>query len=383
LLPTFRWKSLVTTNYDLLIEDAYKAHNNPIQRIVPFIRDQDRVSERLSQSDALGLIKLHGCITAVSDTSIPLILSTEQYVNYRTNRNRLFSQFKDQACERTVIFCGYSLADLNVRSILLEIDNEIASRPRYYLVLKDADEYAEGYWGSKRVTVVSGTFGQFMKSLNERISPILRGVIIPPGDGNPEIMKRIAVSGGKINRNTTSFIETNVDVVNSITSTPKIDPKQFYKGVGLGWSPIEQNLDVRRKLEDQILADYCIGMPETKLSFVVIRAHAGAGKSVLLKRLAWETAKTCDKLTLFLKPGGMIDAAAIADLSALVREPIYLFIDNLLTTRRSEIVNLLSDKSAIPGKLVVISTVSTAEWNTAAAAITSLVTDLLDLEYWM
>jgi hypothetical protein len=34
-IPTFRWRAVVTTNYDCLVEDAYRKHTAPSQSLVP------------------------------------------------------------------------------------------------------------------------------------------------------------------------------------------------------------------------------------------------------------------------------------------------------------------------------------------------------------
>lgn len=380
ILPTFRWKAIITTNYDTLIEETYRLHPTGVQHVVPFIRDQDRIYERLSDKEALPLIKLHGCITVLSDPDLPLILSTEQYVNYQINRRRLFSQFKDICCEKTVLIVGYSLADQNVRAILKEIDAEIKSRPRYYLVQKDADDVVAGYWGSRRVTVIPASFGELMKALDEDISPHLRGHLKPPETGNPAIAKRIVRRSQSMSRNTIAFLDQDADIVDSITAVERVDPIQFYKGADAGWAGIEQGLDVKRKLMDQILCDYWITEPESKFSLVVIKAHAGAGKTVLLRRLAWQSGKEFDKLTLFIKADGVINAAALVELSELTDETLFVFVDNIVS-RRAEVISLFGQLASFPGKLVIVTTARTNEWNNAPSTLTSLATDLMDLEY--
>ena len=42
VLPSFRWRAIVTTNYDQLIEDAYSAHSAPVQKVVPLFKNTDR-----------------------------------------------------------------------------------------------------------------------------------------------------------------------------------------------------------------------------------------------------------------------------------------------------------------------------------------------------
>jgi hypothetical protein len=86
LIPTFKWAGLATTNYDLLVERAYNAVEHRLQEVVPFLRDQDRVEERLRNEDAIPYLKLHGCISHSDDPDLPLILTIDQYVTHRHNR---------------------------------------------------------------------------------------------------------------------------------------------------------------------------------------------------------------------------------------------------------------------------------------------------------
>src|SRR6187401_2017936 len=55
------WRAIATTNYDLIVERAY-AGNDPVQDLVPFIRDGQRIDDRLTTRKSLMYLKLHGCI---------------------------------------------------------------------------------------------------------------------------------------------------------------------------------------------------------------------------------------------------------------------------------------------------------------------------------
>ena len=46
LLGSFKWRMLATTNYDLLVERAYEG-TKPIQQLVPFVKDDEPIEERL------------------------------------------------------------------------------------------------------------------------------------------------------------------------------------------------------------------------------------------------------------------------------------------------------------------------------------------------
>jgi len=94
LMTSFRWRGIATTNYDLIVERAYSDKSiAPAQTLVPFLQNGDRVDERLRDPNALAYLKLHGCVTLTNNLDVPLILTTDQYVQYRQGRSRLFDRF--------------------------------------------------------------------------------------------------------------------------------------------------------------------------------------------------------------------------------------------------------------------------------------------------
>ncbi len=94
LLPTFKWAGLATTNFDLIIERAYQGRTQGAQELVPFIKNGDRIEEKLKSPRSLMFLKLHGCITRTSDNSIPLILTVDQYVTHQFGRDRVFDHLR-------------------------------------------------------------------------------------------------------------------------------------------------------------------------------------------------------------------------------------------------------------------------------------------------
>jgi len=93
LVPRFFWKAIFTTNYDLVMERTYEqaiAAKQNLQTIVPFLKNSDRLEDRLKKPDSIPYAKLHGCITALRDPEIPLIVTTEQYLDHRKYRSFLF-----------------------------------------------------------------------------------------------------------------------------------------------------------------------------------------------------------------------------------------------------------------------------------------------------
>jgi hypothetical protein len=84
-LPTIRWRGIVTTNYDRIIEEAFCGSPDAVQKLVPIIANTDRVDAALRDSGSLGFVKLHGCVTRTHELGLPLILATDSYATHRKN----------------------------------------------------------------------------------------------------------------------------------------------------------------------------------------------------------------------------------------------------------------------------------------------------------
>jgi hypothetical protein len=162
------------------------------------------------------------------------------------------------------------------------------------------------------------------------------------------------------------FLECDVEHIHSNLSTTTSDPKEFYKGYFTNWDPILRNFDVRRELEDVILAEVILQDEverRSKQDFYVIKGHAGSGKTVLLKRIAWESATQLDKLCLYVIPNSSIKYDQIVELYHLCKERLFVFVD-----KPSEFIEDLvyilgkSKKNNIPITIVTAERINV--WNT-------------------
>jgi hypothetical protein len=175
----------------------------------------------------------------------------------------------------------------------------------------------------------------------------------------------------------------DVEYVGGVTSTENLDPRSFYKGVNKGFSAVEQNLDVRRHLGDTILAGHFLadesGRP-TRTEVILLKAHAGAGKSVLMRRIAWDAARDYDKLCLFLKPHGVISVGSLQELVGSCKERIYLFVDDSADHVR-ELQSLLKTIGPEGKLLTALIAERINEWNIVGDPIAPYVTSMYELKY--
>ena len=381
LVPTFRWRGIATTNYDCIIENVYNASSKALQKIVPFLSNADRVDSKLRDPSSLALLKLHGCITLTHERKLPLILTIDQYATYRDERTRIFQMLEEWGSENSIIFVGHRLLDTNLRGILLDLSQRLPSRPRYYLVRPSVNTIERDFWNEKHISVLDGTFEDLLKELDSAILKSMRPLVAKLDIGHP-ISLRFTIRS-KPSPALLEFLANDFEYVHKNIISKDGNASHFYSGFGLDWYPIKSNLDVRRGLTDKLLEDIILRPEEDRPSMVelyVIKAEAGAGKSVLLRRLAWDSANNAGVLCLRSRGITAPSFEALRELSEATGERLFLFIDNAAdycATIRALIEFARSRKL----RLTVITAERLNEWNIHCDSLEVYLSDNYQLHY--
>lgn len=384
LLSTFSWWGLATTNYDRLIENAYSAETSTAQTVKALIDNTDRFDNVMRDPKNVPLLKLHGCVTRTNNSASPLILTIDQYVQYKDGRSRVFECLRDWGYEHPIVFIGQSLQDPDLREILLDLTKQAgAARPRYYAVAPDLDNLKARFWESRKVTALSGTFAQFMEAINAKIQPAFRKLAFMGSRVSSPIAARFNNVNSVVSLACEKFLENDVEYVKGINATEQLASSDFYKGVSSGWAAIEQKFDVARRLNDTIIADNFLKSDVDhmkSMELLLIKAHAGAGKSVTLKRIAWAAAHDYDCLCLFLRPNGVINTGALQEIINLCKERVFLFVDDG-ADRVRELRSLASNIGVEGGQLTVLVAERINEWNISCESLSPFVSTEYELGY--
>jgi len=384
IIPSFVWRTIFTTNYDLLIERSYDQCSDRKQDIVSFIKNTDKVEEKLKRvKNGLQYIKLHGCITNISDKEIPLILSTDQYIDHQTGRYLLFERFKYLANQFPIIYIGSTLGDLDIRSLIRNLGNNIDQRPRSYLVIPEVSPTEVRFWESKKITCIKQTFEQFLYQLDGSIAKPFRTVAILNSELEHPICHRFSIPGQvKMSNTLVTFLKRDSEYISSDYKTTIIDPKAFYKGYFADWTPIVNNLDVRRTITDNLLSEIFLVDEidkQDKQEFYVIKGYAGSGKTVFIRRLAWEASVQFNKCCLALK-STMPDYDAIVELYRLCKERIHLIVDPV-NEYIDSIQNILQKARQDKMPITIIGAERFNEWNITCDSLDAFVTRDYELKY--
>ena len=95
-------RAVVTTNYDTLLETAYRQENRPCSR------DQGQSPIGLwNEAEEVQLLKLHGDI----DSAGSIVLTEQDYFRFMHGHPAFKRKLCDSFCHRTVLFIGFSMRD--------------------------------------------------------------------------------------------------------------------------------------------------------------------------------------------------------------------------------------------------------------------------------
>lgn len=381
-IPLFNWKAIVTTNYDLIIEKTYSKVSEKQQTLVKFIKDE-RIDDKLKTVNDLQYIKLHGCITEINNPQLPLILTTDQYVTHKKNRERIFERVVDLARNHTFLFIGHSLEDSDIREILLKLDNDLTYRMRSYFIAPNIKPAIERMLQTKKITTLNLTLSSFLEEINQKI-------VFDEQDNNFEnnlqlnldkaLIKRITDLQNRPSKTLINFLNFDVTIIDDNPNVETINPEEFFKGSIYNISPIIQNLDVRRNIENGISTEIFLNSEKSQQNLFSILGHAGSGKTVLLNRIAYEGYKSFNKICLLINKEVLINPEPIIELYSLLKERIFLFIDNAFNNEL-EIVHLIERAKKESVLITIITTERLNIWNVECNRIKFYCTNFYILKY--
>ena len=196
------------------------------------------------------------------------------------------------------------------------------------------------------------------------ISPTLNGGSTGLGGGDLSIRKHYRIAQATEPTSVARYLTTNATHVHSGLVVPMQDPKEFYRGYDNGWGCITQNLDTRRSFSDSVLVDAVLLDEENHrpVELFMLKGPGGNGKSVSLKRIAWEASVTYDQLVLYPTGPAGLRLEPLAEIHHLTGTRIFLFVDHVALVR-NELRDLLQAARSRSIPLSIVGAERDNEWN--------------------
>lgn len=157
-------QTIITTNYDRLIEEAYGLDNIDIVR-----RDKDIPIVRKGKRR---LYKIHSDFDNIED----LVITRQDYTKFFGEKmdSLLWSHIKSIISEKSILFIGYSLEDQNVDFLFQEIMNKLGDLLKEsFVVIPDMEREEIRLLNSKGITYIDAKGEELIDVLEKDIKDTL------------------------------------------------------------------------------------------------------------------------------------------------------------------------------------------------------------------
>ena len=174
-IPWFRWRAIITTNYDRLIETAYDNEKRKVQELIPVLKEDDLPDIGATSSELVPLLKPHGCVSRPESMS----LSLEDIYQAKQDRRLLFTYIEILHLVGPVIYIGYSFKDIHILDTIYDLTSRLGRyrKPILFVTLQKDLERAEKerYWIESQLKGIylADGFEQFMDALSKQITPAI------------------------------------------------------------------------------------------------------------------------------------------------------------------------------------------------------------------
>lgn len=168
-LPLYDWRNLFTTNYDHIIEIAYRRRG---RKLITYTSNFD-FGKRAEPTDPR-LYKLHGTIDKdlIDGDQSRIILTEADYDHTEDYREKLFDRLKADGGDGLLIVIGHSLADPDIRSVIdraAKLNRESAGSARVVFFIYEKDQGRALLAENRGLEVCFGGLDDFFAALSARV----------------------------------------------------------------------------------------------------------------------------------------------------------------------------------------------------------------------
>jgi hypothetical protein len=362
-LAKIRWSAVLSASADLFLEHAMQEEEEkrPTRRSVYTAFD---LAQPLPPRD-IPVFKMVG-----SYVRRDFCLSTPAYLQRKLQWRLVVPTFIEKVAGNPVLCLGMAqLAD----TVLLEIVSEFVagptSAPSHLIFLADdpltANQQLAALLGSRtKLVVVRASISQVVQS------------IVTAEQANFPSQFRSTSTDDKGYWHLLRFDDiatlVNLRVEPRLREDEKLALKELLFSPSVPeWDPFAYNIDFKRSLTAEVLRDFAAAASNAKIvdHAFVLTGTSASGKTTILKRVAFDVAKT-GAVVLWHKPAFVPDPARrlrqlfdeIANLPGIKAQPVYYFIDDPVAASTS-LLNLLAASAELARvRLFLVVGMKTSDW---------------------
>jgi hypothetical protein len=189
-----RYQLIVTTNYDDLIERAFRKTEEPFD-LVTYVAEgeqrgkflhlppdgKERLIEKPNEYRSLSLkertviLKIHGTVDRIHDERDSFVITEDHYIEYLTRTdisNLLPVTLAAKMRKSHFLFLGYSLRDWNLRVILYRIWGEQKLNYQSWAIQLDPHPIDRKFWVKRDVDILNIDLENYITKLRERLKEL-------------------------------------------------------------------------------------------------------------------------------------------------------------------------------------------------------------------
>lgn len=263
-IPLFPWKAIYTTNYDDLIEQAYKIKK---EELIVYRSNYDFTMQ--NNVSGTKLYKLHGCKSQdiVDGHQSRMILSVEDYDLTDQYREQLFDSFKINSASGHLLIIGHSLADPDLKEVIDEAirrKRESGGQGKIFLLLYEHDNNRALVYEARGINICFGSLDDFFDEYHKKL---------------PEAQMVLSISDHPLDKSP-SLRPSTIDVGHALDSQDK-NVFRMFNGSPANYGDIKAGLTFTRDTANQIEAQFSQG--EIQVAYIL--GTAGVGKTTAARQI--------------------------------------------------------------------------------------------------
>ena len=315
LMASFVWRRVFTWNVDDVLENLYKG-GRTLQRAVP--KHFNDVYTDPQSLEELFIIHLHGFVGAPERG---YVFSRDQYVSQTTKVNPWMTVLTQRMLAEPMIIAGSTLDEVDLDYYLALRTGESARDDRGPSILVEADDPIATMLCKKHDLL---HFVGYSKDFFEYCNSVLPNPPTPI-ELIPLATRQLIPVG--VSRSAAMSFSADFELVPGVTG-PSSNSRFMY-GHFPSWGDLEANRDIARPLVSEVIVEIekRLSDPLRHARMLILSDTSGAGKSTVLRRVAFDLAKRGTR-TLMSSALSRI-ANTTADVIDLIDGPVVIVIDNL------------------------------------------------------
>jgi hypothetical protein len=185
------YQLIVTTNYDDVLESAFREVNEPYDLVtydaegqfrgkfthhphggVPTTILEPNTYYDLSTDERTVILKIHGAVNRADPDRDSYVITEDHYIDYlaRTDVSKLFPVTLVEKLRRShCLFLGYSLRDWNLRVILNRIWGDETLRSRSWAIQLNPDPVDTKLWNSRDVEILDVPLEGYINGVRDKL----------------------------------------------------------------------------------------------------------------------------------------------------------------------------------------------------------------------